>query len=461
MARCGCGNAGGCSCLVTAGGGIRVSGTGTESNPYVIESTGTGITGALTVKDTATVDLTMGGSGTVADPYELSGVATISMEGLSDIAPGATPAAGQVPVFNGTEWEFAVPPTTPPGAVNVSTGLAGDGAAATPIRVRTSGTWGTAPLNQMGTNSTLAAPVFVDSAGNLRTLGDVKLTRAASPTAAPGGFLDWNDGSLHLGIFGQTTAERDLVWHRTQGGTNNLGQLYLTENGGAAAFAILAGKGQTSDALTTGVARSALYQRSDGHTYRATWLAGQSTGVSRPLPFAMAVGVAQLPGSANASRLVTVTFPAGRFTEAPFTLVTSHVGSTNSSTINTEIWSYTGVASFQVGVNRTNATQVGVHWIAVQLDKDVSTLLNPLQARKHALADLWESRAAQLLEVDSYVQCDTAGCENQGIPIPVESTWTDDQGNSHPVDDYVCGVCETRLVLGGGTLPQVGDVYTG
>jgi hypothetical protein len=464
MARCGCGNgAGGCSCLVTGGAGIRVSGTGTESNPYLVESIGSGITGALTVTDTPTLNLTMGGSGTVADPYQLSGVATLSMEGLSDIKPGAVPASGQVPVFNGTTWEFAVPPTTPPGAVNVGTGLAGDGAAATPIRARTSGTWGTAPLNQMGTNSTLAAPVFVDSAGDLRVLGDAKLTRATSPTAAipSTAGLDWNDADVHIGIFGQTTQERGLIWHRWLGAGNKFGKIYLTENTDLGTMGILAADGMTTDTYS-GAHRATLYQRSDGQTFRAAWAAGASTSVVRPLPFAMAVGVAQLPGNANASRLVTVTFPAGRFTEAPFTLVTPHISTSNASTINTEVWSYTGIASFQIGINRSNDTQVGVHWLAVQLDKDVpDTLFTPLQARFHHLAELWESRAAELLAVDSYVRCETPGCSNAGIPIPVESTWTDGQGNTHPVDDYLCGVCETRLVLGGGVLPTVGDVYTG
>lgn len=455
MARCGCGNAGGCSCLVTAGGGIRVSGTGTDANPYVIESTGTGITGALTVKDTDTVDLTMAGSGTVADPYELSAVATVSMEDLSDVAAGAVPASGQVPVFNGTSWEFAVPPTTPPGAVNVSTGLSGDGAAATPIKVRTSGTWGTAPLNQMGTDSTLAAPVFVDSAGNLRTLGDVKLTRANSPTGSTRTPLDWNDGYLHLGIFGQTTAERDIDWHRLEGGSNNLGRLYLTQNNGMASMAMLSAHGLASDDLVASNPRSALYQRSDGQTFRTAWPGGASnTPVTRPLPFAMAVGVSQLTGSANVSRLVTVTFPAGRFTEQPYTLVTPHIASSNASTINTEVWSYTGIASFQIGINRTNATQVGVHWLAIQLDKAAAAALQtPLMAKLRARAIAWENRVEQLLAVDSFVRCETAGCDNAGIPIPVESSYTDEQGVSHPVDDFICGVCDTRLSLGGGVLP--------
>lgn len=463
MARCGCSGGSGCSCLVTSGAGIRVSGSGSATDPYVVDATGTGITGSLVVADTSTVDLTMDGSGTQADPYTLSGVATISMEDLSDVAPGAVPASGQVPVYNGTAWTFAVPPTTPPGAVSVSTGLTGDGAAATPIKVRVSGTWGTAPLNQMGTDSTRAAPVFVDSAGNLRALGDVKLSRAASPTGAVAALQDWNDGDLHLGIFGQTTPERDIDIHRLVDGSNVLARHYVTTNSGLGVAATLAVSGAASEAAVGTARRAALYQRADGQTWRSTWPAGANpTAVNRPLPFAMAVGSVSVGGNGNAVRTVTVTWPKDRFVDTPYAYLSSHTGTDHSATTNTEAWIYTGLTSGTVGINRTNDTTVTVNWLAIQLDVTVAAALaatTPLGRALQARREKWAAREQVLLDAGSFVICPTEGCDNQGEVIAVDATFTDpaDPAAQYPVDEFQCGVCGTVLALGGGakTTPPI------
>lgn len=169
MARCGCSGST-CSCLVTGGSGVSVSGTGTEANPYVIDVIGSDISGTLQVLDTPSVDLTVTGAGSTADPYVLSAVATVALTALSDITSGDTPASGDVPVWNGSSWDFAPPPTTPPGAVNVGSGLTGDGSAPAPLTVATSGTWGVSPLNSFGSNTLLGAPTYVDSNGQIRTV---------------------------------------------------------------------------------------------------------------------------------------------------------------------------------------------------------------------------------------------------------------------------------------------------
>lgn len=187
MARCGCSGST-CSCLIVAGAGTAVSGTGTEGNPYVIDVTGSDIAGTFSVLDTASVDLTLDGSGSTADPYVLSAAATIAMTGLSDVLAGDIPATGDVPVWNGTAWHFAPPPTTPPGAVNTGPGLTGDGSAPDPLTVAASGTWGTAPLDGFGANDLLGAPTYIDSAGQVRTLprGIDVVADGARPNQYPG-----------------------------------------------------------------------------------------------------------------------------------------------------------------------------------------------------------------------------------------------------------------------------------
>lgn len=169
MARCGCSGST-CSCLVTAGSGVAVSGTGTEANPYVIDVVGSDIAGTFAVLDTSSVDMTLDGSGSTADPYVLSATATLALTALSDITSGDVPASGDVPVWNGSTWDFAPPPTTPPGAVNVGAGLTGDGSGASPLTVRTSGTWGVSPLDGFGGNQLLGAPTYVDSNGQIRSM---------------------------------------------------------------------------------------------------------------------------------------------------------------------------------------------------------------------------------------------------------------------------------------------------
>lgn len=190
--------------MVQGGSGIKVSGSGTGPDPYVIDSTATSITGTLGVTDTATVDLTLDGSGSVTDPYDLSAEATVAVGDLTDVATGA-PNAGDTLLWNGTEWVYGPPSSGGGGAVVTTTvPITGDGSVTSPVGLATSGTWGTAPLNVYGTNQLLGSPIYVDTAGQVRSQprgADVLATGASRPSQYPGrlivqdGVLWFSDGT--------------------------------------------------------------------------------------------------------------------------------------------------------------------------------------------------------------------------------------------------------------------------
>lgn len=171
MRNCNCGSSGGSSggIRVVEGEGINISGSGTPSDPLVISSEVTSFAAGFLTKDTNTIDLNLSGSGTQVDPFVLSGDATLSMQELSDVDDPSGPAFGEVPVYNGTAWEFAAPPTQAPGLVKVSAGLLGDGTVATPLKINVSDTVSTA---------TTGLATYIDSTGKLRAVA---------------GAADWDD----------------------------------------------------------------------------------------------------------------------------------------------------------------------------------------------------------------------------------------------------------------------------
>lgn len=69
IARCGCSGAQPCSCLIEAGPGITVAGSGSPGTPYVISVDGN----STTVSDTPTINMSILGSGTSGDPYVIFG----------------------------------------------------------------------------------------------------------------------------------------------------------------------------------------------------------------------------------------------------------------------------------------------------------------------------------------------------------------------------------------------------
>lgn len=156
----------GCTCVIQAGPGVTISGAGTSRSPIIISSD-LALADSFHVNDTESVNLQLVGGGTPDNPFILSATASLKLTQLADVAdPSGGPAVGESPVWVGVgaagHWEFQVPPVTPAGSVNVSTGIGGTGGVGTPLYVKMIGT-------SLG-GSTLGQEVYADSAGNLRAV---------------------------------------------------------------------------------------------------------------------------------------------------------------------------------------------------------------------------------------------------------------------------------------------------
>lgn len=166
-----------CACKFRAGEGIEISGAGTETSPIVITATSPGLSESLRVTDTTTVNLTLLGGGTPSDPFTLQADSSMKLTQLTDVADSdGGPIAGDVPVWvvvGGLgHFELQAPPANPAGSVNVGIGVTGTGAAGAPIKVK---------VIDETLGVTTGLRVYVDTAGNLRTV---------APTALS---ADWGD----------------------------------------------------------------------------------------------------------------------------------------------------------------------------------------------------------------------------------------------------------------------------
>lgn len=165
-----------------AGSGITVVGNGSPNRPYQIGQAGDGsINSQIVVSDSPTLNLETSGAGTPSSKLDIHGSVTVKMTQLTDVSDPTPPVNGDVPVWVTDHWEFKPPPTTAPGAVNASHGLTGDGSGPNPLLLKTAMDWlggasagGLAPdLRLWGTDSTMGNPVYVDSAGMVRSMPEV------------------------------------------------------------------------------------------------------------------------------------------------------------------------------------------------------------------------------------------------------------------------------------------------
>ena len=128
-----CGSGSSCSCKISAGPGIEVTGSGTAVDPFVLSAAI-----AFEAVDNAQFDVTLTGTGETGNPYSLSVAyaATSKLDDIPDVNASA-PTNGQVLSWNAatSTWVPAPPTTAPTGAVSHDQSLSGDGSAGAPLQV--------------------------------------------------------------------------------------------------------------------------------------------------------------------------------------------------------------------------------------------------------------------------------------------------------------------------------------
>ncbi len=133
------------------------------------------------------------------------------------------------------------------------------------------------------------------------------------------------------------------------------------------------------------------------------------SGVSLPLPFAIAAGIHTVTSS------LSITFPASRFTQAPI-IVTNLYSTANAVSVTTSTPTTSGVTLYTWNASNTpagNARPVG--YVAVQMTS--------------------ASSAGQENIMIYIVTCHTTGCENENIGIEFVD----------PADTVICGPCGQEI----------------
>jgi hypothetical protein len=128
-----CGSGSSCSCKISAGSGIEVTGSGTAVDPFVLSAS---VGFEAESNDRFTVTIT--GTGSTGNPYKMSVdyAPTSKLDDVPDVNAPA-PTNGQVLSWNAATltWVPAAPTTAAAGSVTHDQSLSGDGSVGAPLAV--------------------------------------------------------------------------------------------------------------------------------------------------------------------------------------------------------------------------------------------------------------------------------------------------------------------------------------
>lgn len=128
-----CGSGSSCSCKISAGPGIEVTGSGTAVDPFILSASI-----AFEVESNLQFTVSLSGTGEVGNPYHLAVTyaPTSKLDDVPDVN-ASSPANGQVLSWNAatSTWVPANPTTAAAGSVSHDQSLSGDGSVGTPLAV--------------------------------------------------------------------------------------------------------------------------------------------------------------------------------------------------------------------------------------------------------------------------------------------------------------------------------------
>jgi hypothetical protein len=98
------------------------------------------------------------------------------------------------------------------------------------------------------------------------------------------------------------------------------------------------------------------------------------SGISRPIAYAMADGLATIPAptALNTLSTVAITFPASRFTQPPLVVVGAVTGNTNPRSLKADNITTSGFTAGQWQTAGGSFQSTGVHYIAIQMTSAAS-----------------------------------------------------------------------------------------
>lgn len=200
MAKGCCGSTGGCSCQIIAQGILEVSGSGSPSDPFILDADVD-----FTSSQNKTFTTLMTGDGSNATPY--SPVVTFSGTAQLDDVPDVqapNPTNGQVLGWSDalSAWVAQAASVAPAGAVLHDTSMTGDGSAGAPLAMVEHPTRlvGTFPQGVGLTDAGMAATVqhFVDDAARAAAVTAPWLNQMTTLDTEPGVLYYWTGSAWSL-----------------------------------------------------------------------------------------------------------------------------------------------------------------------------------------------------------------------------------------------------------------------
>lgn len=151
--------------------------------------------------------------------------------------------------------------------------------------------------------------------------------------------------------------------------------------------------------------------------------------------YGIAAGTVQVTGiTVGNAQSVTVTFPAGRFTNDVYITIGMYTSTPAQRWAAHANKSPTSVQIVGAYTGQSSSISLWISWAAVQVDP-------PTELLAARAAGTSSDDGLRTDPDNATATCPTAGCSNQGIPIPIATNWTDEEGVTHQVSGVVCGVC--------------------